>query len=354
MKKSLYFFLIVCFMFCLTPVLMAQPDQDSDTKLLQDTIEPELPSITMPSMGSLMGYFVLGKDGQLLHLEEIPLTADFDRILDSNGHLISHNAFIEQIVKDLETSVKQNSKPGEKLLKELNDGLIEPSREHLLVDVIAKGLIRQDRNNQLVYDDKPLGIFFDDGILPPKATTHITFVANLNPAEASISLAFDSTNSSTYSFVFQSMVVDSLGMTHPLSLYFVKIAANSAWQVHVQLGDNDSVELTTIQMLDGRMPNDLSKTLLPVKLTPVTADGQSVAKQLDIMLDISKLTQYSFGSEKQNFKLISSKQDGYPSAQFHSWSVDNQVVWLRYNNGERREFTKLPDWVVKDIKKYLK
>jgi flagellar hook protein FlgE len=60
------------------------------------------------------------------------------------------------------------------------------------------------------------------GQIPASPTTNIAFVGNLSADWTVPATAFDSTKSSTYNMVKQSVVYDSLGTQHTMSQYFVK------------------------------------------------------------------------------------------------------------------------------------
>ena len=74
----------------------------------------------------------------------------------------------------------------------------------------------------------PMGdIQVPTGQIPAVATKNIAYTGNLSADWVKPATAFDSTKSSTYNMVKQSVVYDSLGTQHTLSQYFVKDTANT-------------------------------------------------------------------------------------------------------------------------------
>lgn len=185
----------------------------------------------------------------------------------------------------------------------------------------------------------------DTSLIQPKATGNITVRANLDsrataplvpwPAGGFDAFATPPThpdpnmfNASTSATIF-----DSLGNSHVQSFYFVKTATPNQWDMHmmvdgVTVGSSNDIEFNP----DGSLPiESLPLEFSVTGWTPLDAKGiASGAAQQDLMIDMSKLTQ--FGNE---FGVNNLDQDGYTTGQLRGVEVgDKGIVFARYTNGQ--------------------
>jgi len=162
---------------------------------------------------------------------------------------------------------------------------------------------------------------------PPSATTGIEAGVNLPagslpPANAT----FDPDDPSSYSHTTSVTVYDSLGVSHTANLYFVKEAANNAWNVHVTVDD---------VAVGGANPLTYSGTgalLTPAggQLTLPSYDPANGAAPIDIELDLAESTQFG-----PSFGVTSLSQDGYATGRLIGIEVTQEgVVQARYTNGQ--------------------
>lgn len=163
----------------------------------------------------------------------------------------------------------------------------------------------------------------------------------------------------TYNSPSSSMIYDSLGNSHVLTMYFIHAdsdalagAPNAAspagtqnqWYVAFQIDNQNvpaNVGANNINNLyranfnsDGSFAGveDTTGTALPNNLIPLSMNLSNGANSLNFTVDLSNSTQ--FGSP---FATQASKQDGYSTARISGLDIDAEgVVFGTYDNGQTR------------------
>ena len=140
------------------------------------------------------------------------------------------------------------------------------------------------------------------------------------------------TSRQTYGTSFQAF--DSLGVAHPVSVYFEKTGPNT-WEVFDGLDDPSATPPVTANSLgtltfneDGSLDTTAASTLNPVSL----ALTNGAATPLEVEIDLSNATQ--FGSA---FSVAKITQDGYASGELTGVSVSKDgTLMASYSNGITR------------------
>ena len=164
------------------------------------------------------------------------------------------------------------------------------------------------------------------GDSPPRATGDVQLGSNLPADAAPPTIApFDSTDPSSYNHTTSLTVYDSLGAPHTQSLYFVKTANPTEWQVHTEIDGNAVGAATTLQYSDtGALasPN-------PGQFTLPAYDPGNGAAPLDVTVDLGDSTQYG-----ESFGVSELVQDGHATGRLTGIEVSSTgVVSARYTNG---------------------
>jgi flagellar hook protein FlgE len=200
--------------------------------------------------------------------------------------------------------------------------------------------------------------------LSPKPTSKVTITANLDASSKSFgSAAFDPKNAATTSnFSTTTTVYDSLGKSHSIDVYFVKVADNT-WQYNAVA---DGAELaqtaggqpitgpTAIQ--SGTLTFSLGGTLTGKEVTgvavagaqkmPVSFKGAEPGQMLEFDFGefgvngagASSTTQFAAASNN----IAAQKQDGYPAGDISGVKIDpDGTVRGVYTNGEALAVAKL-------------
>lgn len=173
------------------------------------------------------------------------------------------------------------------------------------------------------------------GNIEPLATTNIDYKVNLDANAAVVTVPFDATDPSTFSFSSPITVFDSLGNQHSLIEYFTKrpaVSGNSAWDVNFTVdGATPTSGANTTLAFDtaGRLI-----TAPPIHTVGVTNPGgpSSPAAPLNITVDYTDSTQFG-GDYTQNFT-----QNGYATGEYTSMSIsDNGSIIANYTNGQIKD-----------------
>jgi flagellar hook protein FlgE len=165
--------------------------------------------------------------------------------------------------------------------------------------------------------------------LPPKPTSKVGLVMNLDSRNTAPVAAFNPTDATTYNSATSMSVYDSQGNAHALSLYFVKGSAANSWDTYATL-DGTQVGAAKIGSLvfknDGSYDATASSNPLNIALT--ATNGATFTSP--IPLDFTGTTQ--FGS---NFGVNAINSDGYASGKMTGLAVDSTGTILgRYSNGQ--------------------
>lgn len=180
----------------------------------------------------------------------------------------------------------------------------------------------------------PLQITFAD--IAPRETDNVYLVANVDSTKGNLAAAgFNPTLANTYSSATSATVYDSLGNAHPLTLYFVKTAANN-WNLHAYLDGTTGVTLNggAAGAATGLVFNATGALTTPAPNVPIvaTAAVTSGANNLSFNLDLTGTTQ--FGSA---FGVNSVSQDGFASGRLAGLSVaEDGTIQGRYTNSQSK------------------
>ena len=164
--------------------------------------------------------------------------------------------------------------------------------------------------------------------LPPGSTTKVIVGANLSASDSVMPLAsFLATDPSTYNFSTATSLIDSLGQSHTMTMYFSKTAANT-WTVN--------------NYVDGAAANGVGATVLTFDTSGKLATSSNLTKtavlatgaaNISIDVDFNAMTQ--FGSV---FGVNTLDQDGFASGQLSGLSIGADGIILgRYSNGQSQK-----------------
>jgi flagellar hook protein FlgE len=177
------------------------------------------------------------------------------------------------------------------------------------------------------------------GQIPAVASTKLSYTGNLSSDWQAPATAFDSTVSTSYNMVKQSVVYDSLGSQHTLSQYFVKSAVAPAppatSQVTVYYAfDGAAVNAATATAADQQVLAFSPTGQLPV-LPPspsLTLTPTNGAAPLTFNIDYTGTTQYAGEANT-----TTNNSDGYTSGVFIGVEIgpDGSVV-AKYSNEQQQ------------------
>ncbi|HZN23172.1 MAG TPA: flagellar hook protein FlgE [Burkholderiales bacterium] len=190
-----------------------------------------------------------------------------------------------------------------------------------------------DANNNIV-ESAPVPLRLSTSDISPRPTANVEATLNLDSRATAVVAAFDPTNATTYTSSTSTVVYDSLGNSHALTLYFVKTAVAGDWRVHgtvdggpvadVNLGAGAgnpvTINFNTSGSLTTAMPiTPVALTLTSGAISPLVTD-----------LDFTGTTQ--FGAE---FSVSAIAQDGYTSGRLTGLDIaENGTIMGRYSNGQ--------------------
>ncbi|SCX78452.1 flagellar hook protein FlgE [Nitrosospira sp. Nsp13] len=174
----------------------------------------------------------------------------------------------------------------------------------------------------------PSDIQISTADLPPRATTSVNTLVNLDSREAALSsAAFDPADSTTYHSFIPMPIHDSLGNSSTVSTYFVKTAANS-WDVFASSEGtllNGGAPLGALNFLSTGGLDPSSSAIFSVT-KPVTTGADSVVFDMDF----TGTTQ--FGS---NFGVNALAEDGYASGRLTGFDVGaDGMIRGSYSSGK--------------------
>jgi flagellar hook protein FlgE len=160
----------------------------------------------------------------------------------------------------------------------------------------------------------------------PQATGRAEFGVNLPAADVPPAVpVFDPNNSASFNHSTALTAYDSLGATHPVTVYFAKDAAPNTWNTYVYV---DGAAVGGVNQL---VYSDVGSLISPasgtVTLPPYTPSNG--AADINLNADFLQSTQY--GSE---FGVNLLSQDGYAAGRLSNIDVDSSgVVFARFTNG---------------------
>lgn len=177
----------------------------------------------------------------------------------------------------------------------------------------------------------PADININTADIPPRVTTTVDAVLNLDSGSTVPATAFDTTDPTTYNNATSVSVFDSLGNSHTLQTFYVKTAANT-WDVYassdgVPIGYTPPAPAVPVGSVSFNSSGNLiSGSPIAISVPVTTGAGTPFT----VSVDYTGTTQ--FGSA---FSVNSLKQDGYTSGKLNgfSTSADGTIVG-RYTNGQ--------------------
>ncbi len=161
----------------------------------------------------------------------------------------------------------------------------------------------------------------------PKSTSTVNVGATL-PANATVpsGTTFSPSDTSSYNHSTSVTVYDSLGVSHVMSMYYVKTANANEWQQYSYIDGNSVSALpTTLQYSDaGVLTSPSPGTITLDGYTPASGAGA-----LNISLDLSGSSQFG-----ESFAVNDLRQDGYASGRLTEFEVQSDgMIYARYSNG---------------------
>lgn len=199
-----------------------------------------------------------------------------------------------------------------------------------------------DVNGDIVASDEPSKLKFTTADLAPRATTLFDMGFNIDGRVTGIATTFDATNPKTYHHTTSGTVVDSLGNSHVMSVFFQKsTAAANTWNVFATVdgkvdgtGTPIGVTLSSATMeFDGNgiLLNPMAAMTVDIDLSVIDPTSGAMTPQT-LSLDMTKATQY--GSE---FGVNALTQDGYTSGRMSGFSIDGEgYIMGNYSSGQTK------------------
>lgn len=203
-----------------------------------------------------------------------------------------------------------------------------------------------DEDGDIVASDEPGKLKFSTSDLAPKATTEFDMGFNLDGRETAISTTFNATDPKTYHSTTSGTVVDSLGNSHVMSVFFQKSpAAANTWNVYATV--DGVVDTTTGAPIGITLDGSASQTMTfdgnGVLTSPAVPFSVSIDFSLldpalgaltpqTVSLDLTAATQY--GSD---FGINALTQDGYTSGRMSGFSINGDGMILgNYSSGQSK------------------
>ncbi|MBV6448788.1 flagellar hook protein FlgE [Nitrosomonas sp.] len=202
-----------------------------------------------------------------------------------------------------------------------------------------------DENGDIKASGVPANLKFSTSDLAPKATTTFDLGFNLDARKTAITTAFNATNPKTYNSTTSGTVVDSLGNSHVLSLFFQKsnTAANT-WTAFATVDGKVDASGTPIGVTIGGSPSQSmvfdGDGVLQNITTPLTLNidfslinpALGATTPQAVSLDMTTATQY--GSD---FGVNAITQDGYTSGRMSGFTISAEGVILgNYSSGQTK------------------
>jgi flagellar hook protein FlgE len=154
---------------------------------------------------------------------------------------------------------------------------------------------------------------------------NVTLPAN---ASAPSVATFDPSDTNSYNYSTSLTVYDSLGVSHVMSLYYVKTGNANEWQQHAYIdGTSVSATPTTLQYSNnGTLTSPANGTIALDSYTPSNGAGT-----LAISLDLAKSSQYG-----ESFSVNNLNQDGYAAGRLSKFEIaQDGMVYANYSNGNK-------------------
>ena len=174
---------------------------------------------------------------------------------------------------------------------------------------------------------------------PPRATTSLTPIINLNANEVVPLNAFDPVDADTYNHSTSTTVYDSQGNGFPATMYYVASdPATNTWEAHTVVdgqplltaGGASSFTLTFNG--DGSLESTTVDSVVDTtgQVAFADLDLANGTNPLSLSFDYSDITQYG-----GDFSIYSLNQDGFSSGRLSGIDIDqNGAVFARFTNGQ--------------------
>ncbi len=181
--------------------------------------------------------------------------------------------------------------------------------------------------------------------MPAKASSLINLKVNFDARTSINTGSFDPNDPSTYDFSTSVTLYDSLGISHAVNVYFVKVGDNT-WKAHYYYTNSSGSQVeagtqTITFNSDGSLKDDGSST-------PITFDFGGGAASQEVVFNygvgtdeggtgLDGSTQFS-----SNFSVNFLGQDGYPAGDLVSISIwDDGTVEGLFSNGKTKKLYKI-------------
>ena len=195
--------------------------------------------------------------------------------------------------------------------------------------------------NGVISTGAPADLHIATADLAPKVTSTVNAVLNLDsnkPVINQTTSPFSISDATSYTNATSVSVFDSLGVSHVLQTFYVKVAptapsTNGTWKVYGAADDTllgpqppaAAVELGTITF-----KTDGSLTTTPTILAASVPVTSGAASPFSVNIDYSNTTQYG-----STFSVNSLKQDGFASGRLSGFNTGGDgVITGRYTNGQ--------------------
>ncbi len=199
-----------------------------------------------------------------------------------------------------------------------------------------------------ILSGSPVPLNIDTADINPNPTTKIVGQVNLDSRKAiPVTAIFNPADPTSYNDSTASTVFDSLGNSHTLVTYFVKVAAPAnTWNAHttadgvatttpgptaITFSSTGTVTAASLAVASA-IPGSFAPLAPPIPpaLIPSIANG---AAPVAITMDYSGATQ--FGS---NFSISTLTQDGFTSGRLAGFNIGGDGIILgRYSNGQSKK-----------------
>lgn len=186
----------------------------------------------------------------------------------------------------------------------------------------------------------------DTGLIGANATTELELNTNLDASSIAPVNAFVNTDTDSYNYSSSTQVYDTLGNSHLVTTYFVKIdpavdatATDNTWDYYFSYTDADGVENDLNAGLpSGRLDFQTDGTLAAEETLNITipdwANGAELNQLIAVTIDTTQ-----FNSESS---VISQEQDGYAAGSLTGVDIDQEgAVTASYSNGEQLKIAHL-------------
>ncbi|QCR35782.1 flagellar hook protein FlgE [Nissabacter sp. SGAir0207] len=185
---------------------------------------------------------------------------------------------------------------------------------------------------------QPVALSISNNMLPARATSTATMVANLNSGHDVVANGtFNASDATSYSYVNTITTYDTLGNAHDMNVYFAK-TANNTWDVYAQDGSVSGSTASKIGTLNFSSSGALTSTL--------DGDGNANANGLTLTLPMGALN----GAEAQTVQLSMTgslqqntgsdsigtlTQDGYAAGDMTGYQInDDGTISGVYSNSQ--------------------